>query len=133
MNNFAKKAVVGVLLVSTFFLMGCTETMKETETMTDAFFQLIADGYDDAAYNMTSPEFQAVTTYEDFVNLILEDYLYTYQDFDANSIEIWNDGTYDYRTLGGNFIDDTGVWPMEVYWIEGVYHEWEVYGFRFVD
>ncbi len=133
MKNIAKKAIIGVLLLSVLVFSGCMETLKETEAMTDGFFQLIADGYDELAYDLTAPEFQAITTYVDFVDLILADYLYTYIDFDANSVEEWTDGTYEYRTISGDFIDDTGTWPMEVYWIEGVYHDWEVYGFRFVE
>lgn len=121
--------VVGLMFVT----VGCTNPMVETEAVTDEFFELIAGGYWEEAYEFTGDEFKEYTSYDVFAETIVLDGLDLYLDFVGTSYEEQIVGDTIEHTLYGMWFDvDDYYYDMEVYLSKvGEEGAWELVGFYF--
>jgi len=132
MNRILKSGFVVILIASLLPLAGCFG-LGETPDLARSFFQMIADGDMEGAYDSTGDMFKEYTSYDDFVVLSEPAELASYLDFQSSGFEYSTEDGYTIQTLTGDWYDTDGYYyPLEVYFVE-VDDEWTLVGFYFTE
>ncbi len=132
MSKIFKTGLVAVLVSGLLFVSGCFG-LGETGDIAREFFQMIADGQVEEAYEFTGDAFKDYTSYDEFVELVDLAELDTYIDFQSSGFEYSEEDGYTIQTLIGNWYDSYGYYyPIEVYFME-VGDEWKLVGFYFTE
>jgi hypothetical protein len=124
MTRLLKRVLAGVTITSTLLLTSCG-LFKEQRSVAQEFFDLL-DTDVAAAFELTSAEFQAVTTLEDLELLVeMNPQLQDIAGVSFNSMEMDNNYTELYGSI--NYGDGT-VETLGVYLVKT--DEWRVSGFE---
>jgi len=124
MTRLLKRALAGVTITSTLLLSSCG-LFKDQRAAANEFFDVLAADVA-AAYELTSPEFQAVTTLEDLQYIVdMNPQMQDVADLSFNSMEVENSYTelYGHVTYGDGIRETIGVYLVNS-------DQWRVSGFE---
>lgn len=120
------------LFVSLFLFSGC-QGMDETEALSQAYFEQVAQGDIQGAYDATSMDFKSVTTYADFESFMTQNKMDLYTGFESTSYGFDTANGVKTRYVTGDMsFSDGVVAPVRIDWI----HEeelWKLLAFEFID
>jgi len=128
MSALVKKLSISVLALSVLLLSGCGWGDSEKATQ-DFFTLLLTDS--NAAYAMTSQDFQSATTFEQLDDMAKNTGLSMYSSFDSTSYNTQMDNGISVRFLDGtmSFTDGSSA-PIRVGWISEN-GDWKLLNFEF--
>lgn len=114
MTRLLKRVLAGVTITSTLLLTSCG-LFKEQRAAAQEFFGVLNDDVA-AAYELSSPEFQAVTTLEDFELIVeMNPQMQDVVDLSFNSMEMENNYTELFGTItyGDGYSESIGVYLVK--------------------
>lgn len=125
------RTLTGVLLTTTVLLFTGCQGQDETEQVSQAYFEQVAQGDLQGAYDATSQDFKDVTPYTDFEAFMTQNQMDLYTGFESSSYGFdTTDGVKTRYVTGDMSFSDGVVAPVRIDW---VYEEdlWKLLAFEF--